>query len=95
MPINDFNGKKPKRRGGCLLGLLKFFFILILLICILIGILFYIGNKKEQEEIANREEMILTEDVSEYINETLEELKVEESDIVGLTKYDNLNIILD
>ena len=87
---NSNLNKKSKRRGGCLFAILKFFLFVLLLICIILGFLIYKGYREEQKELEDFKKEVLVEDYSGYIEEKINNMKSESSDINGMTKYDKV-----
>lgn len=92
--FNNGKNKKPKRRSGCLVALLKFFLVVLLLIGIIVGIVFgiftYKNNKKKQEDIEYIESQIFIDNSMGVPKEYIEKIKSTQSDIEGLTVYEKI-----
>ena len=82
--------KKKNKKGGCLWSIIKFFFWLFLIIAVIVGIVLGVNYFKNKKEIETLEASLGKLSFEEMFIDYEEKLKSEQSDIVGLTKYDKM-----
>ena len=82
--------KKKNKKGGCLWSIIKFFFWLFLIIAVIVGIVLGVNYFKNKKEIETLEASLSKLSFEEMFIDYEKKLKLEQSDIVGLTKYDKM-----